>query len=73
MSARLLELIDRIAEALGHGVTGRTASVDFGPTPAARYPLLALYSDSELYRRERDDVLAEVKALHADARTEAVR
>ena len=73
MSARLLDIIDRIAGAFGHGVTGRTASVDFGPTPATRYSLLALYSDSELYRRERDDVLAEVKALHADARTEVRR
>ena len=73
MSAHILALVDRIAAAFGHGVTGRTASVDFGPTPASRYPLLALYSDAELYRRDRDDVLAEVKALSDLSREDITR
>lgn len=45
-------------------VTVRSAAAEFGPPPAVKYPELALYSDSELYRRPTAEILAEVKALH---------
>ncbi|HEY9482969.1 MAG TPA: hypothetical protein VIR00_08405 [Micromonosporaceae bacterium] len=73
MSAHILGLVDRLAAMFGAGVTGRTASVDFGPTPATRYPLLALYSDRDLIRRDRDELLAEVKALHTPTRKAVAR
>jgi hypothetical protein len=50
MSAHLLRLADRIAAMFGAGTTGRTASVDFGPSTAAVYRAeLALFTDAELY------------------------
>jgi hypothetical protein len=49
-------------------VTVRSMSAEFGPPPAVRYPELALYSDAELYRRDRDDILAEIRALRAARR-----
>lgn len=49
-------------------VTVRSMADEFGPPPAVRYPELALYSDAELVRRDRDDVLAEIKELRAARR-----
>lgn len=49
-------------------VTVRSMAAEFGPPPAVRYPELALYSDAELYRRGRDEIIAEIKALRATRR-----
>lgn len=68
----LILLLDRLSRRLWP-VTVRSATEEFGPPPAAKYPLLALYSDSELYRRDRDELLAEVKALHTTTRKAVVR
>jgi hypothetical protein len=46
-------------------ITERSMAAEFGPPPAVRYPELAAYSDAELYRRGRDEILAEIKARRA--------
>lgn len=62
MSAHLLRLVDAlIAPFIKTPVTGRMASEDFGPTLITRYPTLAAYSDAELIRLNRDDILAEIR------------
>lgn len=60
MTARLLDLVDAM---LGRVITGRSAAADFGPPPGARYQReLGRYSDRELVRRDRAELLAEVRA-----------
>jgi hypothetical protein len=57
----------------GGRVTTRSAAAEFGPPPGARYAAeLAAYSDAELMLRERDDILAEIKAAES-RRTEVTR
>lgn len=41
--------------------TVRSATAEFGPTLAARYPELARYSDAELMTRPLADILAEIR------------
>jgi len=45
--------------------TVRSASVEFGPTPATAYPELLDYTDAELMRRDRDEILAEIRQRRA--------
>jgi len=42
--------------------TVRSAAAEFGPTPAARYPELLDYPDIELIRRDRAELIAEIRA-----------
>lgn len=46
--------------------TTRSATAEFGPTLAVRYPELARYSDAELYSRPLADILAEIRANTTD-------
>lgn len=61
MSAHILGALDRIASAFGHGTTIRSATAEFGPTPAVRYPELARYSNAELIAHNRDELLAQIR------------
>lgn len=60
MTARLLGLVDAM---LGRVITGRSATAEFGLTPGARYQReLDRYSDADLIRRSRSEILAEIRA-----------
>jgi hypothetical protein len=74
MSAVILAAVDAIARVFGAKTTGRTASVDFGPSPARQYAYyLASYSDLELVTRDRDELLAEVRQRIDAERRAALR
>jgi hypothetical protein len=74
VSAVILAAVDAIARVFGAKTTGRTASVDFGPSPARQYAdYLASYSDAELIQRDRDEILAEVRQRIAEERRAAMR
>lgn len=45
--------------------TTRSMTEEFGPPPATRYPELLDYTDEELMRRDRDELLAEIRARRA--------
>lgn len=49
-------------------ITTRSMVDEFGPPPAVRYPELLDYTDEELMRRDRDELLAEIRARRAAAR-----
>lgn len=61
MSAHLLAVIDRLAALLGHGITSRSATDEYGATPAVRFPELADYPPGALLRYERDVLLAQIR------------
>jgi len=42
-------------------LTVRSAAAELGPPPAAQYPEMLSYSAGELIRRERDELLAEIR------------
>lgn len=48
--------------------TTRSMAAEFGPTPATRYPELAVYSDAELLA-DGERILAEAAGIRADVAT----
>jgi len=42
-------------------LTVRSAAVEFGPPPAAQHPELLEYNAGELIRRDRDELIAEIR------------
>jgi hypothetical protein len=72
MSARLLGLVDRLAAVFGAGVTGRSATAEFGPPPAVSYPELRRFTDSELLAVDRDELLATLRRERASRSAQAV-
>lgn len=65
MSAHILAGLDRIAALFGARTTTRSMAAEFGPTFATRYPELARYSDLDLIRRDRAELIAEIEAGRA--------
>jgi hypothetical protein len=59
----ILDALDRLAELIGPRRSVRSVTDEFGPTLGARYrEALAHYSDLELIRRDRAELLAEIRA-----------
>jgi hypothetical protein len=59
----ILKLCDLILSACGVKTKTVSATAEFGETPGSRYRAeLAHYSDHDLIYRNRDDLLAEIRA-----------
>lgn len=55
-------------------VTSRSCTAEFGPTPGARYAReLAAYTDAELLRYDRDELLAAIRRERSQATQRAYR